>query len=1062
MNLRISKVLSYPLYTSVIALLTGCIAAWLSSTLFFDAFHNIQWFDAGVFFAIILVAYTATATQRLTLRNLQIVLYLMGYLGFQGYWTPETLDSSILQAFIIGSATLAIVRTISPVYDNWSAGGYKWRAVGITSVLAGSIAISHLENKLNYIGFAEQFLPTFLAIICGRVLLTAFNDKPESTQRLKLTCLIPIGLLIAQFIFVNLAPDSIVRPGILISLALLTAAIILPFRWFCLFLPTSIILNSIEFSITPYTQAMLTDRVLLTLAVVALTSSFIASIIRKLTHSKHQLLTQSLELSNAVTRFEKISSVSNIALFEQNVSSDSLWMNKELKTLLGLSEEASLTLDELFTRFTLNDEPFRLETLPTFNSQPFKTMVTIWTDSMTTKRALLTIGRNKQGLMFGSLIDQTELIERGELAVKAKKQARQLESANQQLISLLKKAANHTAFDVATFDHKTSNFEFTFEGRSINFPASNAPFEEILKRIRAPHQETFKHLLDGRIEYCEIPLKISMSEPIWWRIDNMGADENGNTILYIKDITRTKLNQDRVLKARADAEQAIRKLNITTDTSGIGIFEIDPISSRVRSSATLREMLNLPATEYVSLKGFLGLFDCDVNSSFSTTLLNLTRFEGPKHFKVTILDSSGRRYFDITLTNQGLLSVDRQILGSLIETTDRETLLEESKNLLHQSNQSFVQLQERFEKEKRLFGIIAHEIRTPISAIQMMMEDDVDHKEEINKNINHLLELIDDLRNVVKPEEQTSRQRKPGQVQHTVQDTVKSMQSSAKAANISLDLSEQDWLDYETYFDATALKQILINLLRNAFIHSEARTVSVELFKPSVDTNIANYTIRVSDNGRGIREEDLNRLFDAYYRGDTKADGSGIGLHLCQQLVHELGGAIRYEDTHGGGATFEITLALDLLNTESDNRSTDETSAASESPESTQHPLDLSGKRVLVAEDNLMIRTLTHKMLEKIGAEVVSAEDGQLALEAAKESAFDLVLTDIFMPNLDGYGLTSGLREIGFRGPIVGVSAATIGEERDRLIEAGASTALAKPISVEKLTEALQSLDQTI
>lgn len=79
-----------------------------------------------------------------------------------------------------------------------------------------------------------------------------------------------------------------------------------------------------------------------------------------------------------------------------------------------------------------------------------------------------------------------------------------------------------------------------------------------------------------------------------------------------------------------------------------------------------------------------------------------------------------------------------------------------------------------------------------------------------------------------------------------------------------------------------------------------------------------------------------------------------------------------------------------------------------------------------------------------------------------KESKFDLVVTDIFMPNLDGYRLTSGLREIGFTGPIIGVSAATIGEERDRLIEAGASAALAKPISVEKLTQALQSIDQSI
>ena len=181
------------------------------------------------------------------------------------------------------------------------------------------------------------------------------------------------------------------------------------------------------------------------------------------------------------------------------------------------------------------------------------------------------------------------------------------------------------------------------------------------------------------------------------------------------------------------------------------------------------------------------------------------------------------------------------------------------------------------------------------------------------------------------------------------------------------------------------------------------------------------------------------------------------------QIAHELGGTIQYEDTPGGGATFLVHLAVDLISTDSSPSAPNklqetEREAETASPKT----LDLSDKRVLVAEDNLMIRTLTKKMLEGLGAEVVAEEDGQLALNTAKESEFDLVVTDIFMPNLDGYGLTSGLREIGFTGPIVGVSAATIGEERDRLIEAGASAALAKPISVEKLSEALQSIDQSI
>jgi len=270
-------------------------------------------------------------------------------------------------------------------------------------------------------------------------------------------------------------------------------------------------------------------------------------------------------------------------------------------------------------------------------------------------------------------------------------------------------------------------------------------------------------------------------------------DDEQTIELFVQDISLTKRNQDRYLLSRGEAELAIRKLNIATDTSGIGLFEIDPISEKIRSSATLREMLNLPHSEQISIRAFLGLFDDHGNQDFIYTLQHMSKFQGSKYFNVIINNGVEDRFFDVTLTSQGLLAVDRQILGSMIETTDRQKLIEESKQLLHQSNISFVQLKERFEGEKRLFGIIAHEIRTPVSAIKMMLEDDNDHTVDINLNINHLLELIDDLRNVVKPEQQTARQRKSGQLSTIVREVCNSMRSSAKEVNIDLSLMEIDW-----------------------------------------------------------------------------------------------------------------------------------------------------------------------------------------------------------------------------------------------------------------------------
>jgi len=114
----------------------------------------------------------------------------------------------------------------------------------------------------------------------------------------------------------------------------------------------------------------------------------------------------------------------------------------------------------------------------------------------------------------------------------------------------------------------------------------------------------------------------------------------------------------------------------------------------------------------------------------------------------------------------------------------------------------------------------------------------------------------------------------------------------------------------------------------------------------------------------------------------------------------------------------------------------------------------LDGLTILFAEDSPVLRMMTIKVLEKQGAKVLVAEDGKEALERAKNERFDVVLTDIFMPNMDGYGLTQNLREkIGFKGPIIGVSAAVVGEESDRLIALGANAVLAKPLDLNLLKE---------
>ncbi len=967
MNSHLSHALSHPIHSSIAALLTGFVGAWLASTLFYDVVHALSWFDIGLFLPIVLVAASAKASNNLTNRNRQIAFYLVGYLSLLWYQAPETGVQVLVKGAMLAIVVYAVVRSSTPIFDDWKAENLDLHIVGLMSVIIGSLINSYLDGKSGYTGFAELFFPAFLAILSARILIAGFNIEQDNNEPFKLYFLIPVALLVGQILFVNLASEAFLRPGMLISLALLSAAISLPYRLFCLFLPTAILVNAIEFSLSPYIQEIVTDRVLLTLVVVALTSSLIASILQKLKKTQESLLKSATQLSRAINRFDRVSSFADVSLFEQKDAKGSLWGNSQLYDLLQTPNESLLTINDLLEQLTLNDSPVRLETITPQGNIPFKAIVTITKNESKEKKTLLSVNRDEQGFIYGSLVDQTELINRGDIAVKSIKQADHFEVENKKLTTLLQKASKNASFDLVTISPQKETVNFAFSGKGIKFPANEVSLDELTSRVKRSHKQPLEYLLEGRIDECELALDLSKTETIWWKVIRIRDDEQ-KIKLFIHDISSAKRSQDRFIQSRGEAELAIRKLNITTDTSGIGLFEIDPINENIRPSATLREMLDLPHSKQISIRAFLGLFDDHGNQDFIYTLQHISKLQGSKHFNVIINNGVEDRFFDVTLTSQGLLAVDRQILGSMIETTDRQKLIEESKQLLHQSNLSFVHLQERFESEKRLFGIIAHEIRTPVSAIKMMLEDDNDHTVDINHSVNHLLELIDDLRNVVKPEQQTARQRKSGQLSTIVREVCNSMQSSAKEVNIDLSLMAIDWQDPETYFDTTPLKQMIINLLRNAFLHSGASEVAVELFKPSIETNIAHYSIKISDNGRGISKEYQDNLFDAYYRGDSKADGSGIGLYLCMQIAHELGGTIQYEDTPSGGATFLINIAVDLISTDSIPSEPNKLQETEQEAETVlPKTLDLSNKRVLVAEDNLMIRTLTKKMLEVSG-----------------------------------------------------------------------------------------------
>ncbi|MDB5888541.1 MAG: hypothetical protein JWM03_1413, partial [Rhodocyclales bacterium] len=243
--------------------------------------------------------------------------------------------------------------------------------------------------------------------------------------------------------------------------------------------------------------------------------------------------------------------------------------------------------------------------------------------------------------------------------------------------------------------------------------------------------------------------------------------------------------------------------------------------------------------------------------------------------------------------------------------------------------------------------------------------------------------------------------------------------------------------------DRLRVEQILINLLSNAVKFTERGEVSIAT---SVDRDSGNILFRVVDTGIGMTAEQISRLFSAFEQADSSTTrrfgGTGLGLAISRSLATQMGGDISVESYSGVGSTFTLSLPLSEV--------------AQQTPEATSETgaIRLRGLRILAAEDVELNRYVLEDLLVNEGATVEFAENGLLALEiiARKgQEAFDLVLTDIQMPVMDGYEVAQHIAQTYPTLPVIGLTAHAMREERDKCLASGMVAHITKPIDEDVL-----------
>ena len=398
-----------------------------------------------------------------------------------------------------------------------------------------------------------------------------------------------------------------------------------------------------------------------------------------------------------------------------------------------------------------------------------------------------------------------------------------------------------------------------------------------------------------------------------------------------------------------------------------------------------------------------------------------------------------------------------RMVGTNEDITKEKRIQEELKEKYKQLELLKREAENANKAKSQFLANMSHEIRTPmngvIATIQLLQLTDLTEEQRkyvqmLKNSADTLLAIINDLLDISKLESgKIELNPEPFNLKETLSSIYEDLLVAGNSKGLEIGYYLDRNIDFHIIGDELKLRIILTNLINNAVKFTDKGSISFRIKLIASDVKRETIEFCVKDTGIGIEESYQEKIFDNFSQGDLssrkKYVGTGLGLAIVKRLAALMGGHISFKSKVGEGSTFYFTCTFEKANRRADG--------LKEKDVVEQKIRPIPDKVILCVEDNLINQEIMENIITKKGYKYIAAYDGNEALEKLKDNQIALILMDIQMPGRNGYEITKMIRNMDDPikdVPIIGITAYTIYEDREKCIQAGMNDYISKPLDI--------------